>query len=613
MNGFKRSLWAATAVCTLIIVFMMITMKLIVKPIISEQQEALISSEQLNSLPEITSLDALHRQVDTTKFNYIAVHNTQLLTPLVFQNKTDNYLFSGLFTIPSTLINSDNSSQTIEFSAKNTTIKQLYSVIISLFIATLILIFIACSIISFRLFKHIERKLVNEVLDINSQTTFNTVTSALKQQTERFNQTLEEKQVEIEKLKQPTNKDNLTGVKNREAFRKELTAFLSDDRQNFAILSIIRTFELSAINMSRVLHQGEDYETSIASIISKVLQKFNKINVYRLNGTDFAIIAYDVSIIEAQNFSAELKLKFDEYQAFNNLDNVAFHGLTPITSNQLPEHVLARVDMALAKAQTGGVNAWAFEDSQDTLDFQMDEQHWRKTITDMINNRAYVFLQQPIQPVHQNMKGYQEIFTRFISDHGNTIPTGTIFSMAQRTDTLIKLEQSIIERIVHHCRTHIEGNDHWGLNISSMTLQNSSFIVWLERLLLRYPEVAATLVFEVNEGMLESNLTSSKRFFDMLKRVGSRSAICSFGKGIGSFRLFKELKPSYIKIDSHLINNIENDSANQQFVRMIIESAHRMDCQVIAEGIEHIEQKKALEKMYLDGIQGYLIAHPTPL
>jgi EAL domain-containing protein (putative c-di-GMP-specific phosphodiesterase class I) len=292
---------------------------------------------------------------------------------------------------------------------------------------------------------------------------------------------------------------------------------------------------------------------------------------------------------------------------------VAFHGLTPITSNQFPEHVLARVDMALAKAQTGGVNAWAFEDSQDTLDFQMDEQHWRKTITDMINNRAYVFLQQPIQPVHQNMKGYQEIFTRFISDHGNTIPTGTIFSMAQRTDTLIKLEQSIIERIVHHCRTHIEGNDHWGLNISSMTLQNSSFIVWLERLLLRYPEVAATLVFEVNEGMLESNLTSSKRFFDMLKRVGSRSAICSFGKGIGSFRLFKELKPRYIKIDSHLINNIENDSANQQFVRMIIESAHRMDCQVIAEGIEHIEQKKALEKMYLDGIQGYLIAHPTPL
>jgi len=592
---------------------MLITMKLFVKPILSQQQQALILSEQLTTLPEITTLDELNNQIDTTKFNFIQIHNTQLLDPLIYQNKIDNCLFNELFTIPSTLINAVNSSQTIEFSASNIIIKQLYTVIVSLFIITLMLVFIACTLISFRLFKHIERKLVEEILDENNETTFNTVTSALKQQTEQFNQVIDSKEDEIEKLKQRTNKDSLTGLNNREAFRKELTAFLSDDRQKFAILSVIRTFELSAINMSRVLHQGEHYETSIAAIISKVLQKFNKANVYRLNGTDFAVIAYDISVIEAQNFSAELKLKFDEYQSFNNLENVAFHGLTPITSNQLPEHVLARVDMALAKAQTGGVNAWAFEESQDSIEIQMDEQHWRKTITDMINNRAYVFLQQPIQPVHQNMKGYQEIFTRFISDHGNTIPTGTIFSMAQRTDTLIKLEQSIIERIIHHCRAHIEGNDHWGLNISSITLQNSSFIVWLERLLLRYPDVAATLVFEVNEGMLESNLTSSKRFFDMLKRVGSRSAICSFGKGIGSFRLFKELKPSYIKIDSILITNIENDSANQQFVRMIIESAHRMDCQVIAEGIEHIEQKEALEKMYLDGIQGYLIAHPVPL
>ncbi|MDA7746872.1 EAL domain-containing protein, partial [Psychromonas sp.] len=55
------------------------------------------------------------------------------------------------------------------------------------------------------------------------------------------------------------------------------------------------------------------------------------------------------------------------------------------------------------------------------------------------------------------------------------------------------------------------------------------------------------------------------------------------------------------------------DSANQQFVRMIIDVAHRMDCQVIAEGIEHLEQKQTLEAMYIDGIQGFLIARPTPL
>jgi len=46
---------------------------------------------------------------------------------------------------------------------------------------------------------------------------------------------------------------------------------------------------------------------------------------------------------------------------------------------------------------------------------------------------------------------------------------------------------------------------------------------------------------------------------------------------------------------------------------MIVDVAHRMSCQVIAEGVEELAQKQLLESMYVDGIQGYLIARPAPL
>ena len=132
-------------------------------------------------------------------------------------------------------------------------------------------------------------------------------------------------------------------------------------------------------------------------------------------------------------------------------------------------------------------------------------------------------------------------------------------------------------------------------------------------MLLREPDIACSLFFEIQEKLLDSNLASSKRFFDMLKRVGSHSIICNFGKGIGSFSLFKELKPDYIKIDASLIADLEHDSSNQQFIRMIIDVAQRMECQVIAEGIESPEQRQILEGMYIDGVQGFLIARPTEL
>jgi RNase E specificity factor CsrD len=308
----------------------------------------------------------------------------------------------------------------------------------------------------------------------------------------------------------------------------------------------------------------------------------------------------------------KLKTQFDQYQSLNKLDSIAYNGISSIISGQLPEQVLARTDMALAKAQTEGVNNWAFE-QKDQDDNQFGQQHWRNIIEEIISKRTLMLLHQPIQAIHRNMKGYQEIFTRFIGENNTMIPTDTVFAMAQRVDLSVKLEKLILETVVSQCRHKTDGSTRWGVNVTSAAIQNSSFIVWLERLLLREPNIAASLIFEMQEVVLDSNLVASKRVFDMLKRTGSRSAICNFGKGIGSFRLFKELKPDFVKIDASLMSNIERDSSNQQFVRMIIDVAHRMDCRVIAEGIEHLEQKQILENMYIDGVQGFLIARPSPL
>ena len=82
---------------------------------------------------------------------------------------------------------------------------------------------------------------------------------------------------------------------------------------------------------------------------------------------------------------------------------------------------------------------------------------------------------------------------------------------------------------------------------------------------------------------------------------------------MASFRLYRELKPDYIKLDPSLINVLERDHASQQFIRMIVEVSHRLGCVVVAEGVETIAQKQLLETLFIDAIQGYLIARPSPL
>lgn len=614
MNDYRLSLWTSNIIIIVISALLVVAVKYLLNPSLLDEQQKLAQQYQLISLPSISTLAELEQLSNSHAFTYIKIENEQLTSPLIINKSSEHQLLEKILPIQNTIIHATDSKQSIEYKALNDDLYKLYRTIILFVVLALFLAMISCNLIYFRLFKKIESSLVDEIAnDEHEATPFARVSAELVEQKRLFHKALQEQENKIVLLARQVNMDNLTGLNNRHAFRKELTEYLSSgDEQKPAILSIIRLFELSTINERRGFQQGDEYIINVARMITQVTEKYKDIHISRIGGSDFGLIAHGMTSAAAQHLSQELKAKFDEYQSYNHLDSVAFNGMTSICPGQPPEQVLARADIALAKAQTEGVNAWAFQEN-DTEESLFGQQHWKVVIEELIEKRSLMLLHQPIQAIHRNMKGYEEIFTRFIGSNKNIIPTDTVFAMAQRTEQIVKLEQVIIEKMVAQCRHRSDHTTRWGLNISASAVQNSSFIVWLERLLLREPDIAGTLIFEVQENLLETNLTSSKRLFEMLKRVGSRSAICNFGRGIGSFRLFKELTPDFVKIDASLISNIQRDSANQQFVRMIIDVAHRMDCKVIAEGIEHVEQKQILEAMYVDGVQGYLVARPAPL
>ncbi|TEW56098.1 EAL domain-containing protein [Psychromonas sp. RZ22] len=614
MNDYKISLWLTNIITIIIAISLAFAIKLIFNPLLYQQQQLTGENEQFTQLPDLVNLDELRESINLNQFTYIKVSGDNLSKPIIYTKKSEHDLFSKILPLPLSTSTSVSNQQTFEYTSTNDSLFKLYRSIVLIIIAGLILTMIIANFIYFRLFKKIEHALVYEITnDVHKETPFTRVSDALHEQKLLIHQALQKQESKIVELAEQVNTDNLTGLHNRHAFRKELIQILThESNPKSAILFIIRSFELSAINAKRGFQQGDQYIIDIAQMIKKGIERYKNIHISHINGADFALIAHEMSIKDAHQLAKELKLKFDEYQQFNNLDNVAFNGMTVITSNQLPEQVLTRADIALAKAQLEGVNAWVFE-PKDNENVALGQQYWTTLIKDIIDKRSLTLLSQPIQEIHREMKAYQEIFTRFTGENNNIIPTENVFAMALRTDNIIKLEQIIIEKVISKYRVQTSHHCRWGLNISSSAIQSSSFNIWLERLLLRNPDIAGSLVFEMQEKLLDNNLITSKRFFEMLKRVGSRSAICNFGKGIGSFRLFKELKPNFVKIDASLIRHIESDSENQQFVRMVIDVAHRMDCQVIAEGIEDIEQKQILESMHVDGIQGYLIAHPTVL
>lgn len=440
-----------------------------------------------------------------------------------------------------------------------------------------------------------------------------TAQAALQQLLAHFNEAELDAHRQINELHNQATQDELTQLQNRHAFRRDMTELLQRDQDTqTATLVLVRATELGKLNAQRGFQSGDAYIKDIANLINKVVSRFPGHQVYRISGADFAVLVRPEANIPPPLLGRDLKIAFDHYQQQHELESAAYSGLTRLSSGQKIEAILARADLALARAQTETVNGWAIQQDDNVVELQ-GQHHWKLVLTELLEQERIDFTYQPIQPMHRSMLAYNEIYTRFSSADGTVLPTDTLFAMAQRLDMVMRLEQMLVIHVMRQYRAFGSNQSRWGINLSSNLLQNSAFLIWLDRQLLNDPNTSANLVFELDEEHLERNLTGAKRVFELLRRNGSRSAICNFGKGIGSFNLFRELKPDYIKLDPALITGLEQDLTNQQFVRMIVDVSHRMGCQVIAEGVEQLGQKQLLQGMYVDGLQGYLIARPQPL
>lgn len=501
---------------------------------------------------------------------------------------------------------------------------------LNVFLMNLAVICLGIVISAFLIYSHTQKRILvilkNLIVAIDKRDFSVIPDKAIKDKLQKefgdMSEKISELSTENEQLKILVDQDSLTGISNRKKFRFDLSANLNDtENVSTSLLAIIRATELNSINQTRGFARGDQYLQDVAKLVSEVLKKFTatltvgskkKPELYRLSGSDFAIIVPNSTMAMANQLIKDLHHSFDQYMAEHELESTAYTGITFIKPGQTEEQVLSRADRALSEAQTSAVNSGTIKSETDD-DFLKGESQWAGIIQNIIDNRSITLQQQPILSLSFNARCYNEIFTRFVNEEGQNYPTETVIAMAQRHDLLTKLEQTIIESILLRYRKNNLTNQRWGINLSINALISTSFVIWLERQLLKNAEICSNIVFEISENILECNIPAAIRLFDMFRRVNVKSCICKFGNGLGSFRLYRELKPDYIKLDPTLVDTLERDHTSQIFVRTIVEVSHRMGCIVIAEGVEEYSQKQMLESMYIDAVQGYLIAKPGPL
>jgi len=411
--------------------------------------------------------------------------------------------------------------------------------------------------------------------------------------------------------------DPLTKLSNRSRFVQYFENQINSQSSiKFGVLSITRCSELQTINQIHGYNEGDKYVCHVAKMMSSAIASYKGAQLFKLNSSDFATMLPNTTIKEAEPFGKDLTSRFNEYQHSSDLDSVAYTGVVYFEQNKPLGELLALADTGISIAQTQHKNSWYAQTDTNILNSDSasyGNQNWRQEIDSVIENQRISLLVQTIKPSNKNSKMYGEILARFINSNNDILPTASFIAMAEKLDKIVAIDRLIVEKSINEINEKNILEYSFGINISTRSIHDEQFLIWLERRLLRDSNAASRLIFEITEYGLQQNIKTSRRFIDMIHRVGSRITVERFGVGLTSFKFFRELKPDFIKMDSTYTRDIDEDKNNQYFLRLMVDLAHRLSITVLAESVESQEEKFALDKLFIDGCQGFYIGKPAPL
>nr|WP_276583457.1 bifunctional diguanylate cyclase/phosphodiesterase [Pseudomonas sp. RIT-PI-S] len=154
---------------------------------------------------------------------------------------------------------------------------------------------------------------------------------------------------------------------------------------------------------------------------------------------------------------------------------------------------------------------------------------------------------------------------------------------------------------------------HMAVNLSFRQFQDSQLLGTLSRLISERGIDASWLEFELTETAVMRRNDQVRHTMDALGQLGVRFSLDDFGTGFSSFVHLSSLPITLLKIDRSFVAGIEDRAESRQLVRAMVNLAHNLHLQVVAEGVETIEQLNELRAYGCDQVQGFLISRPMPL
>jgi diguanylate cyclase (GGDEF)-like protein len=414
-------------------------------------------------------------------------------------------------------------------------------------------------------------------------------------------------------LHEKAHTDTLTHLANRYSFNTQLSQH-AVDKSRFALVMLdIDNFKV--VNDSLGHHVGDLMLIEVAKRLQSCVRTSD--TLARLGGDEFAIIVsrfYDLpklyEMTERIRSLLNQNYHIDEHIiACSSSIGVALYPQDAKDNQTL----LTYADAAMYAAKKNGRNNVVMFNT--TLSEALIKKV--RISTDLKhalgNGELYLQYQPKVDQFTQKMVGVEALLRWRHPLEGNYSPSEFI-PESESNGTINAIGNWVIETTFSQAKHWQQlNNDYFkvSLNISVVQIFQPDFIESIKQLLKTTGVNPRHIEFEITETMLIKNYQQGKEAIMQLQDLGISVAIDDFGVGFSSFNYLTQFNFNTLKIDKSFIQALAPNNLNYKVLKNIYNLAKDLELEVVAEGVEHVEQLRILAEFNGAVIQGHYYSEPV--
>ncbi len=430
--------------------------------------------------------------------------------------------------------------------------------------------------------------------------------------------TIEERVQELLKVSHLLQYDALTELPNSTLLGDRLTQAIALGRRHDTQLAVIfiGLDRFKRINNALGYPVGDEVLQQVSQSLVAAVRESD--SVFRYGSDEFVILLQDVQHPQQSQHVAQKILNAvsaTRHVAGHDLSITASLGISiyPNDSGTAVE-LIKHAETAMHTSKERGSDRFSFY-TDDMNHRAQHRQNLESAIRQALEREEFVLHYQPKLDLKSGRIVGAEALIRWFQPRSGWVSPADFIPVAEDSGLIVRLTQWVLRQACEQAQA-------WramglaplciSVNISAIDFRQRDFVDNLATLLKQTGLPPTQLELEITESVLMQNVDETVEILNRIKAMGVRLALDDFGTGYSSLSYLRRFPIDVLKIDQSFVHGLKVNSQDEQLISAIIGMGKSLDLNIIAEGVETVEQLKFLQTQRCEEGQGYLFSKAVP-